>query len=214
MTTPDTSPRPRSTRHFLFGSAFSLSAVALIALIALGYCSSRVLPGIFGRKETRITNDVVIQQLRAVAKLVSTEATVRDVVVYENTWYGSTKRSLVIVTGKLFAGIDLANNPDVRIDDRNKKITVTIPSAQLIGVEITDLRTYDERGGLWNPFRPEDRDAIQRQAKTQLAAAGNTLAVLRHANESAELLLKTLLAKDGYSVDVTIRGAPPPPPPG
>lgn len=213
MTTP-TPPERSRWPHFIFGSAFTAAVVVLVALIGFGYCTSRILPGMLGKNETRITNDVVIQQLRAVAKLVSTEATVRDVVVYENTWYGSTKRSLVVITGKLLAGIDLANNPDVSIDDRNKKISITIPSAQLIGVEIIDMHTYDEHGGLWNPFRPEDRDAIQRQAKAQLVAAGNTLAVLRHANESAVLLLKTLLARDGYTVDVTIRGAPPPPPPG
>lgn len=207
MTTP-LPPQQRRWPHFFYGSAFTVAVVVLITLIGFGYCSSRILPGILGKNETRITNDVVITQLRAVAKLVSTEATVRDVVVYENTWYGSTKRSLVVVTGKLLAGIDLANNPDVSINDGRKTISIVIPSAQLIGVEIIDMHTYDEHGGLWNPFRPEDRDAIQRQAKAQLIAAGNTLAVLRHANESAVLLLKTLLARDGYTVDVTVRGAP------
>lgn len=211
-------PAPAAPRRawprFLFGSALSFAAILLVALIGFGYCTSRLVPRMFGKNETRITNDIVIQQMRAVAKLVSSEAMVRDVVIYENTWYGSTKRSLVVVTGKLLAGIDLANNPDVSINDRAKRITIRIPSAQLIGVEILDMHTYDERGGLWNPFKPEDRDAIQRQAKTQLVAAGNTLAILRHANESAVQLLKTLLAKDGYTVDVTIRGAPPPAPPG
>jgi len=214
LAAPATPPPRGGWAKPIFGAAFAFAVLALLSLIAFGYCSSRILPNIFGKNETRITNDVVIQQLRAVAKLVSTEATVRDVVIYENTWYGSTKRSLVVVTGKLLAGIDLANNPDVSIDDRAKKITVRIPSAQLIGVEITDMRTYDEHGGLWNPFRAEDRDAIQRQAKAQLVAAGNTMAVLRHANESAVTLLKALLAKDGYTVEVEIRGAPAAPPPG
>ena len=63
------------------------------------------------------------------------------------------------------------------------------------------------RGGLWNPFTREDRDAIQRQARAQLMAAGGELALLRHANESAVELLRLLLAKDGYTVDVGIRGA-------
>jgi hypothetical protein len=157
------------------------------------------------KNETRITNDVVIQQIRAVAKLVSSEATVRDVIVYENTWYGSTKRSLVVVTGRLLAGIDLRDNPDVYIDHVAKKITIRIPSAKLIAIEIRDMHTYDERGGLWNPFKPEDREAIQRQARTQLTAAGNQMELLRHANESAVELLKILLAKDGYAVDVAIR---------
>jgi hypothetical protein len=189
-----------------FGPGRIILAVALLALIGLGYCATRVLPGaMFGRNTTTITHDVVVDQIKAVAKLVSSEATVRDVIVYENTWYGSTKRSLVVVTGRLLAGIDLRDNPDVIIDHEQRRITIRIPPAKLIAVEIRDMRTYDERGGLWNPFTREDRDAIQRQARTQLMAAGSQLALISHANESAIELLRLLLAKDGYTVDVALR---------
>ena len=192
-------------RAFGFGTVFF--AGALLILIGLGYCATRILPGaIMGRNTTNITHDVVVDQIKAVAKLVSSEATVRDVIVYENTWYGSTKRSLVVVTGRLLAGIDLRDSPDVAIDHARKKITIRIPPAKLIAVEIRDMQTYDERGGLWNPFTREDRDAIQRQARAQLMAAGGQLALIRHANESAVELLKMLLAKDGYAVDVAVRG--------
>src|ERR1700724_3114744 len=104
-----------------------LAAAASLTLVAFGPCASRLAPGaMFGRNETNITHDVVVDQIKAVAKLVSSEATVRDVVVYENTWYGSTKRSLVVVTGRLLAGIDLRDNPDVSIDHARKKITIRI----------------------------------------------------------------------------------------
>ena len=192
----------------IFGVGMALVVVALVILIGFGYCATRLVPGaLLGRgNTTNITHDVVVNQIKAVAKLVSSEATVRDVIVYENTWYGSTKRSLVVVTGRLLAGIDLRDNPDVAIDHVRKRITIRIPPAKLIAVEIRDMQTYDERGGLWNPFTREDRDAIQRQARAQLTAAGGQLALIRHANESAVELLRMLLAKDGYSVDVGLRG--------
>jgi len=190
-----------------FGFGRIILAVALLLLIGLGYCATRMLPGaMFARNTTTITHDVVVDQIKAVAKLVSSEATVRDVIVYENTWYGSTKRSLVVVTGRLLAGIDLRDNPEVAIDHTKKRISIRIPPAKLLAVEIRDMQTYDERGGLWNPFTREDRDAIQRQARAQLTAAGGQLALIRHANESAVELLRMLLAKDGYSVDVAVRG--------
>jgi len=201
-------PVPTDARVRLFGPGTVLVIVALLIVLGFAYCATRLVPGaLLGRNSTTITNDVVVQQVKAVAKLVSSEATVRDVIVYENTWYGSTKRSLVVVTGHLFAGIDLRDNPDVSIDHARKKITIRIPPAKLIAVEIRDMQTYDESGGLWNPFTREDRDAIQRQARAQLTAAGGQLELLRHANESAVELLKMLLAKDGYVVDVAIRGA-------
>src|ERR1700704_2308017 len=199
---------PAQTPRRIFGAGAALALVALLVLIGFGYCASRLTPGAFlgSRDTTTITHDVVVDQIKAVAKLVSSEATVRDVIVYENTWYGSTKRSLVVVTGRLLAGIDLRDNPEVAIDHAKKRISIRIPPAKLLAVEIRDMQTYDERGGLWNPFTREDRDAIQRQARTQLTAAGGQLALIRHANESAVELLRLLLAKDGYSVDVAVRG--------
>lgn len=209
MTTSPQEPAGRSDPpRRLVGPGAVLVAVALVILIGFAYCATRLVPGaLLGRNSTSITHDVVVQQVKAVAKLVSSEATVRDVIVYENTWYGSTKRSLVVVTGRLLAGVDLRDNPDVSIDHARRLITIRIPPAKLIAIEIRDMRTYDERGGLWNPFTPEDRDAIQRQARAQLTAAGGQLELIRHANESAVELLRMLLARDGYSVDVALRGA-------
>ncbi|MFN2637252.1 MAG: DUF4230 domain-containing protein [Gemmatimonadaceae bacterium] len=207
MTTPPLPGAPQASPRRILGPGMILVAIALLILLGFGYCATRLVPGaIFGRNATNITHDVVVQQIRAVAKLVSSEATVRDVIVYENTWYGSTKRSLVVVTGRLLAGIDLRDNPDVSIDHAKRLIRIRIPPAKLIAVEIRDMQTYDERGGLWNPFTREDRDAIQRQARLQLTAAGGQLELIRHANESAVELLRMLLAKDGYAVDVALRG--------
>jgi hypothetical protein len=211
MPSPPDSQAPQGSpqhRQPIISTGGAIIVATLIVVLGLGYCTTRGASGLLGRNETTVTNDVVVSQMRAVAKLVSSEATVRDVISYENTWYGSTKRSLIVVTGKIFAGIDLGDKPDVSIDHAKKHIAITIPPAKLLAVEITDMRTYDEHGGLWNPFRPADRDAIQRQARAQLAAAGRQTDVLRHANESAAQMLRLLLAKDGYTVDVITRGSP------
>jgi len=205
--TPEHRPRRRKRSRPIFGPGTLILAAFLMIILGVGYCASRLTFSMLPRNETRVTHDMVVSEMRAVAKLVSSEATVRDVVVYENTWYGSTKRSLVVVTGKVLAGIDL-DSTDVQIDHKARRIMLRIPPAKLMGVEVLDMKTYDESGGLWNPFRPSDRDAIQRQVHSQLVAAGQQLDILRHANDSAILLLRTLLAKDGYTVDVSVKGTP------
>jgi hypothetical protein len=149
-----------------------------------------------------LSQAVVVQQVRDVAKLVSSETMVRDVVTYENTWLGSTKRSLVVVTGRLLAGVDLDEGVDVRIDSTARRIVITLPHARLLGVELTDLKTYDERSGLWNPFRPEDRDAILRQVRARLAQTGEELALAQQAEQSARRLLERLFTTDGYTTEV------------
>ena len=177
------------------------------ALLLIGLAVQRFLPltrGLLpGRSETTVTHGVVVERVRAVAQLVTSETTVRDVVVYENRRLGSTKRSLVVVTGKVMAGIDLDRGTQVDVDQRGRRVHIELPPAKVLGVEVTQLRTYDERNGLWNAFRPADRDTIYYLAREQLVNAAGELGVTAHAEESARRLLGALIHADGYTVDVT-----------
>lgn len=208
MTDPSAqTDKPRQSRI-----GWALLAAAIGIFLLAGYCTTRAVPRLMGigGGTTKVTHDLVVDRMRTVAKLVSSETTVRDVVIYQNTRLGSTKRTLVVVTGRLLAGINLDADPSVRIDSRSKSIAIELPPAELLGVEVLDLKTYDERAGLWNPFTPADRDSIQKQVRAQLIRAGQDTEVLDHANKSAIEMLRTLLAQDGYRVEVTIRGQPKP----
>lgn len=209
MTAPSPTPTEATAPSRL---PLLLLATAFLIFLVAGYCAVTAVPRMmgFGKAETRVTHDLVVDRMRTVAKLVSSETTVRDVVIYQNTRLGSTKRTLVVVTGRLLAGINLEANPNVRIDSRSKSIAIELPPAELVGVEVLDLKTYDERAGLWNPFTPADRDSIQKQVRAQLVKAGQETELLEHANKSAIEMLRTLLAQDGYRVEVTIRGQPKP----
>jgi len=100
------------------------------------------------------------------------------------------------------AGIDLGPTTDVRIDEDAKRITITLPRARVMSVDVVDVRTYDETAGIFNPFRPEDRDAIQRQVRHQLYNAGEQSGLLVHADSAASQVLKQLLGRDGYTVQI------------
>ncbi|CAA9317935.1 MAG: hypothetical protein AVDCRST_MAG40-1324 [uncultured Gemmatimonadaceae bacterium] len=186
-------------------------AIATLVVLALG-ARDRVrdrAAAVLAPRPAVITQALVVERVRAVAKLVSSETTVRDVVTYEQTnRLGSTKRALVVVTGRLLAGVDLARQPPtVRIDSVARRIEVVLPRAELISVEITEMRTYDETSGLLNPFRPEDRDEILQLVRRRLAAAGTEVGVVEHANRSAVQMLTTLLGVDGYTADVRVGSA-------
>ncbi len=184
-----------------------LFAVALFLVIAaIGVALQRqaaALGGVLGPHErTSVTQAMVVERMQAVAKLVTSETMVRDVITYENTWYGSTKRSLVVVTGKINAGVNLDRGTAVTVDDKAHVITLALPKAEILGVEITDMRTYDERGGLWNPFTPADRDAIIRLARAQLGRSAYEMKILDHAEQSAKTLLEGMFSTDGYVAHV------------
>jgi uncharacterized protein DUF4230 len=190
----------------LLGGALFLISVSIRHLVPH---ARSLLPS---RGETSVSQSVVVEQMRAVAKLVSSETSMRDVVVYQNRRLGSTKRSLVVVTGKVLAGIDLDQGTKVDIDNTARTVTISLPRARVLGVEITQLRTYDERNGLWNPFRPEDRDTIYQLARDQLTHAAGELGTTAHAEESARRLLGALIHPNGYTVQVTFDGGVQTPP--
>ncbi|HKW10627.1 MAG TPA: DUF4230 domain-containing protein [Gemmatimonadaceae bacterium] len=182
-----------------------IRGIAWIALLGLGVIIASRATGfsVLPKPEPpRVSHDLVVQQLQDVAKLVSTEMTLRDVVVYEATRYGFAKRALLVVTGKVSAGIDLRTATDVRIDQAAHRITITLPRARVTSVEVLDVRTYDENAGIFNPFTSDDRDAIQRQVRHKLYEAGEQSGLLVHADSSAAAVLKTLLSRDGYVVDI------------
>jgi hypothetical protein len=157
----------------------------------------------FGEGSTAVDQSVVVDRLRSAAKLVTTEAMVRDVISYQNTFLGSTKRSLVVVTGKALVGIDLAQSPGVSIDAGRKRITLALPHARLVGIDIVELKTYDESRGLWNPFHPSDRDTIFQMARDKLALTAQDLEVLHHAEEGARKVIAGLFP--GYETEVGFR---------
>lgn len=198
-------PSPLSPLRWLRPIAWLVVAAVLLLVVAVGVGVVRRAAGwtlLPAPKPPRITHDLVVSQLQDVAKLVSTEMTIRDVVVYDASRYGFTKRALLVVTGKVGAGIDLGPATDVRIDDAARRISITLPPARIMSVEVLDVRTYDEHAGLFNPFRPEDRDAIQRQVRHQLYTAGAQSGLLAHADSSAARILRELLGRDGYTVEV------------
>ena len=158
----------------------------------------------FGKPaEPVITQQVVVEQLREVARLVATEMTLRDVVIYEQRHLMSTKRVLLVVTGRVSAGIDLqAGGADVKIDSASRHIIVALRPAQIMSVEVLNVTTYDESAGLLNPFTPEDRDLIQSRIRAQIEVAARQSGILQHADESAAKVLTNLLSRDGYTVEI------------
>ena len=159
--------------------------------------------------ETTVSQAVVVEQTRAVARLVTSETVLRDVVTYENRRLGSTKRSLVVATGKVLTGFDLDRGLEVTVDHPSRRILITLPPPSVQGVEITELKTYDEQRGLWNPFRPSDRDTIFALARRQLVATAGEVALARHAEESAQQLLQAIVRAEGYTTEVRFAGERP-----
>jgi hypothetical protein len=201
-----TSPPPAPRERRIASASLALVLVGLlvggavvVVLLVAGRVRSAV--GTLTQGTTSVSQSVVVERMRAVARLVTSETTLRDVVVYQNRRLGSTKRSLVVVTGRVLTGFDLDRGTEVRVDQPSRRIRLALPPAAVLGVEVTELRTYDEQRGLWNPFHPSDRDSIFQLARRQLVATAGELALAHHAEESARRLLPALVSVDGYTTE-------------
>ena len=193
----------------LLRGALAVAVIVLSIVVARVAVSSARWP--WSASAPRVTHEMVVSQIQNVAKLVSTELTLRDVVSYQQSKFGLQRRTLIVVTGKVLAGIDMKKNVQVKIDDRAKRITIELPRAEVLAVEVLSSRTYDETSALFFRFQPEDRDRMQAQIRTQIRAAGEQSGLLPQADRSARQLLESLLARDGYTVEVVTRtelGAP------
>ncbi len=199
-------PAPHSSFGPRRAFAWGLVVIGLVLVLAFGVAVVRRATGALGTlgkpAEPVITQQIVVERLRDVAKLVATEMTLRDVVIYEQTRFASTKKVLLVVTGRVAAGINLEHGADVQIDSSAKRITIVLPPAEIVSVDVLNVTTYDERAGLWNPFQPEDRDLIQKRIRGQLIAAARQSGILPHADQSAARVLTELLGRDGYTVEI------------
>ena len=182
-----------------------IAAVARVAISAwmLGSRCGGGRSSVFGAGRAKLNHALVVERLRSVAQLVTSETTVRDVVTYQDTRLGSTKRSLLVATARVTAGIDLDPLPEIRIDSARRHVEVVLPPARVLGIEVVELKTYDEQRGLWNPFRPSDRDAIFREARAQLGRSAEELGLADHAEASARELFETLIRAEGYTATVS-----------
>jgi hypothetical protein len=209
-----TPPRPEPRERRVTAATLALLLVGLLvggAVVAVLLVAGRVRSAVGSfphpAGSTTITQSVVVQRMREVARLVTSETTLRDVVLYRNSRLGSTKRSLVVVTGRILTGFDLDRGTEVRVDQAARRIHLTLPPAAVLGVEVTELRTYDEERGLWNPFQPADRDSIFQLARRQLVETAGELALARHAEESARRLIPALVSVEGYTTEVSFGSA-------
>ncbi len=179
-----------------------LLPVAVIVIVLVAAFAVRNLRFLTSPGRTPVvTHEIVVERLREVAKLVASELTLRDVITYEQTKLGSTKRTLLVATGRVSAGINLSR-AQVNVDQTKKVIIVTLPPAEIISVDVTNVTTYDERAGLWNPFTTDDRDEIRRRIRAQLVTAAEQSGILAHADQGAEKALRDFLARDGYTVQI------------
>ena len=166
--------------------------LALLGVILL------TAPGCGGRSAVEETVQREIEAITAMKQLSLVE-------------YRGDRKILLSCTAYLKAGIDLATfgPDDVDIDWTGNRVTVTIPHATLLSLDMpaSEIREeYDHVTMFRHSFSAEERNALLRQGEKQIRSSVPSLGILEKADENARRFFASVFGKMGFeTVEVVFR---------
>lgn len=178
----------------------------LAVLLALSCCN--------GRAAVEDTVQREIEAITAMKQLCLVEYRVSKIVKADDdgAWYKIGDRKILLsCTAYLKAGIDLATfgPDDVDIDWTGKRVSVTIPHATLLSLDMpaSEIREeYDHVTMFRQSFSAEERNALLRQGEKQIRRSVPSLGILEKADENARRFFESVFQKMGFeTVEVSFR---------
>jgi len=181
-------------------------SVLFLALLATAGCSRH------NDVEEMVKREV--QAISEMRQLGLVEYRVRKIVKAddEGEWYKIGDRKILLsCTAYLKAGLDLTSfdMDDVDVDRLAGRVTVTLPHAVLLSLDIpaSEIRQeYDHVTMLRQSFSAEERNALLRQGEKQIRDSVPSLGILEKAEENACKFFESVFSKMGFTtVEVTFR---------
>ena len=181
------------------------------------FCVLFLLLALPGCRERAAVEDTVqreIEAITAMKQLSLVEYRVSKIIKAddEGAWYKIGERKILLsCTAYLKAGIDLVTfgPDDVDVDWTGKRVSVTIPHATLLSLDMpaSEIRQeYDHVTMLRQSFTAEERNALLRQGEKQIRDSVPSLGILEKADENARRFFESVFQKMGFeSVEVSFR---------
>lgn len=195
MTDIEEERKPKKRRFRLRGKLIAL--VVLAAVLA----GSFVLGAVWSHRgeTTQITADLIGQQLREAAELVSVEYYYTNMGRFENQvdFYGwkvpfTTKSFIISYDGVIKAGVDL-DRLDIQVTGNT--ITILLPPSRIIAHVIPEdsIEVFDETHNIFNPIEISDYTGFTADQRAAIEARAVENGLLTRATEQARATLSALL---------------------
>jgi hypothetical protein len=173
---------------------FSFAVMILCFSLSAVKCSSKKEP-------SKMQQVLGLQNL---SELATSEYIVTKIIKAndDNTWYKVGDRKILMTCkASLVAGIDLSKltESDIHIDDEN--ISVTLPHARLIYINIKpeDIKTaYQEVSLFRDKFSSQEKNDLAAQAEKQIKESADSLGIFVTAETNATLFINNFLQKEGF----------------
>ena len=140
--------------------------ITLLFVLALGIYGVKWWIG-NDERQTQQESQVLLEQVKAVTKLVTTEGYFSEIFseVDTKSYFGfpSTKKVLIKVKAKVSAGFNLGNMK-IEADHTTKTLRLSnIPAPEIISIE-PEISYYDIANGVFNTFTNEDYTRLNKRA--------------------------------------------------
>lgn len=120
----------------------------------------------------------------------------------DKTWYKwGDRKILMTCKASLAAGIDLSQLHEKDITIKGENITVTLPHAKLLYINIKpeDIRTaYQDVSVFRDKFSAAEKDQLAAQAEKQIKESADSLGIFTTAETNATLFISSFLQKEGF----------------
>jgi hypothetical protein len=150
-----------------------------------------------------------ILAIREMSDLVTVEYVVTKIIKAndDKTWYKAGDRKILMsCRASLKAGIDLSAIQADNINLSNKSITLQIPPAKIISLDMPAeniVVEYQDIDLFRSPFKAGERDALAAQAEAQIRSGAEAMGILQTAETNAKQFLNNFLERLGYN-DITL----------
>lgn len=113
------------------------------------------------------------------------------------------KHFIVQYDGVVKAGIKELNKIKFSAPDENNVIKAKLPNIEIISSNIDhdSLKVLDESKNVFNPITISDTNNAQKDLEKEMKNNALERGLLEQARENAELILKTMLSCDGYTIE-------------
>ena len=163
-------------------------------------------------QRTQQESQVLLEQVKTVAKLVTTEGYFSEIFSETDTksYYGipSTKKVLIKVKAKVSAGFNLSNMK-IDADDKTKTLRLSnIPPPEIISIE-PEISYYDIANGVFNTFSSDDYTRLNKRAVEVVREQALKSDFLKNVNQQGKRnfdALRTLAESMGWKFEMESSG--------
>lgn len=173
------------------------------------------LYGAMGCSKSLAEQKQQVLAIREMSDLATVEYVVTKIIKAndDQTWYKAGDRKILMsCRAAIKAGIDLSAIDPQLIQSEGKSITLSIPPAKIISLDMPAeniVVEYQDIDLFRSPFKAGERDALAAQAEAQIRSGVAAMGILQAAEDNAKQFLTNFLQRLGYQdITITTTGTP------